>query len=118
MSTSLEAVLDQFAEFLAVRVAQRLSSDRQAHPQEPKKAPDFLSEADVAKRTGLSRRTLQGWRHRGGGPKWTKLGPRRVVYAVVDLDAFLEPQRANGNGTQGKRATRSLGRRRPESHPT
>ena len=37
---------------------------------------------------GGSERTLEGWRVRGGGPRFLKIG-RRVVYRRRDLDAWL-----------------------------
>ena len=43
--------------------------------------------------TGIPRRTLEGLRVRGGGPRFVKVGAGRsgrVLYRVSDLDAFLE----------------------------
>jgi len=40
----------------------------------------------------LSERTLEAWRHRGGGPTYFKAG-RRVLYRIGDLDAFIEAGR-------------------------
>ena len=38
---------------------------------------------------GVSHRTLEGWRFRGVGPRYLRVGGR-VLYDVADLDAFLE----------------------------
>ncbi|MFG1393714.1 helix-turn-helix transcriptional regulator [Xanthobacter agilis] len=50
--------------------------------------PVLFSETEVAAHFGLSKRTLQTWRVRGGGPQYMKIG-RRVLYAEADLLAFL-----------------------------
>ena len=47
-----------------------------------------LSEREAAGYLGISVRTLQDWRQRRTGPAYSKVG-RRVVYDVLDLDAFL-----------------------------
>jgi len=55
------------------------SSDLDAAVDE-KKAADFL---------GLSPRTLQAWRVRGGGPRYAKIG-KAVRYRKRELVAFQE----------------------------
>ncbi len=52
----------------------------------------LLTENEAARRLRLSPRTLQGFRVRGGGPSFVKLG-RRVLYRAADLDAYVEAQR-------------------------
>ena len=47
-----------------------------------------LSEREASSHLGLSVRTLQDWRQRRTGPAYSKIG-RRVVYDVMELDAFL-----------------------------
>ncbi len=44
---------------------------------------------DAAAYLGLSPSTLAKMRVRGDGPVYAKAGPRIVVYAVDDLDAYL-----------------------------
>ena len=51
-----------------------------------------LSEREAAGHLGISIRTLQDWRQRRTGPAYSKVG-RRVVYDVMDLDAFLSAGR-------------------------
>ncbi|MCG7260676.1 helix-turn-helix domain-containing protein [Corynebacterium aurimucosum] len=41
----------------------------------------------------ISRRTLEGWRRRGEGPKYSRLGTV-VVYTVDDLQAFVDERAA------------------------
>jgi len=50
----------------------------------------FYSEAALAARTGLSRRTLQRFRVSGEGPQWIRLGTRRVAYRESDVQAWSE----------------------------
>ena len=48
----------------------------------------LLTEQDAAALLNVSVKSLQGWRSRGGGPPFMKLG-RCVRYAVPDLEAFV-----------------------------
>ena len=47
-----------------------------------------LKEAEVAERLKLSKRTLQGWRLKGEGPHFLKLG-RSVRYAEATLETWI-----------------------------
>lgn len=49
----------------------------------------LLSETEAALHLGCSIRTLQSWRLRGGGPRYSKVG-RLVRYQSGDLAAFIE----------------------------
>jgi len=53
--------------------------------------PTLLTETEAAGLLRLSPRTLQGFRVRGGGPPFVKLG-QRVLYRVADLDSYVEAQ--------------------------
>jgi predicted DNA-binding transcriptional regulator AlpA len=48
-----------------------------------------LNEAQVAEFLGVSVRTLQAWRVRGGGPRYVKIG-RSVRYQRRELVAFQQ----------------------------
>ncbi len=50
----------------------------------------LLRQEEVAKILNLSPRTLEAWRHRGGGPRYILLTPRCVRYKESDLNQFLE----------------------------
>ena len=52
----------------------------------------FVATAQAAGYLGLSPRTLEKLRVRGGGPTYAKFG-RRVVYAVEDLDRWAAERR-------------------------
>lgn len=45
--------------------------------------------AETARYMRMATSTLAHWRSRGGGPKFSKVGPRLVVYDRSDVDAFL-----------------------------
>jgi predicted DNA-binding transcriptional regulator AlpA len=49
-----------------------------------------LSEHQAAELLGLSVRTLQRFRVEGRGPRYLKLGRKRVAYAEADLGTWLE----------------------------
>ncbi|MEK6638788.1 MAG: DNA-binding protein [Pseudomonadota bacterium] len=59
--------------------------DAYPHPTTPR----FLKTPDAAIHIGLSARTLEKHRCYGTGPVFRKLGGR-IVYAIVDLDAWAE----------------------------
>lgn len=63
----------------------------------------LLTGAEAAGWLGVSIRTLEDWRLRGGGPIYHKLGKRLVRYSPDDLDAFVaEGARTNtGGGVPG-----------------
>ena len=50
----------------------------------------LLSTAEAGAVLGVSPRTLEDWRLRGGGPLFRKLGRRIVRYLASDLSAFVE----------------------------
>ena len=49
----------------------------------------YLRTGDAARYVGLTVSTLAKMRLRGDGPPYSKSGPRIVVYAKADLDAWL-----------------------------
>ncbi|MGM0574643.1 MAG: helix-turn-helix transcriptional regulator [Myxococcota bacterium] len=49
----------------------------------------YLRTADAADYVGLTVSTLAKMRMRGDGPRYSKAGPRIIVYAREDLDAWL-----------------------------
>ena len=49
----------------------------------------YLSEREFCERYHLSPRTAQAWRYSGeNGPKWCRLGMRRVAYRLSDCEAW------------------------------
>ena len=53
----------------------------------------ILREADVASLLFKSRQCLQGWRHKGVGPRYTRAG-RTVLYLKRDVLEWLESRAA------------------------
>ena len=51
----------------------------------------------AAEYLGSKDRTLERWRHCGGGPPFVKVG-RRVMYRLADLDAWLDQQTRKHTG--------------------
>ncbi|WP_043743558.1 helix-turn-helix transcriptional regulator [Paramagnetospirillum magneticum] len=57
-------------------------------------AERFLCQKQLAKRWGISHRTLESWRYRGIGLPYLKLGGR-IVYRIGDIEAY-EAQQTHG----------------------
>ena len=47
----------------------------------------YFNEGWVAKRLGLSKKTIQSWRDKGDGPPYRKFGSA-VRYALSDIEAY------------------------------
>ena len=50
----------------------------------------YLTEAQFAERFHLGRRTVQRWRQTGEGPAWVRLGHRRILYRLTDIEHWAE----------------------------
>jgi hypothetical protein len=50
-----------------------------------------LNQKELARRWGLSHRTLERWRYAGEGPAFLKLGGR-VLYRLSDIEVFEQSQ--------------------------
>lgn len=62
--------------------------------------PVYLSSDDAARYLALSVPTLKRYRYQGKGPAYSTLGPRRVVYAIADLDAWVAANRVVTGGAR------------------
>jgi predicted DNA-binding transcriptional regulator AlpA len=51
-------------------------------------AKTYLPEREMCKRLNIAPRTAQRWRTTGEGPKYIRLGPRKIAYAEDDCDAY------------------------------
>jgi predicted DNA-binding transcriptional regulator AlpA len=59
----------------------------------------FLTERDLASMLSVSVKTIQGWRFRGQGPPWRKLGQGRtaaVRYNLAEVEAWIAEQPGGG----------------------
>ena len=77
-----------------LEAAKRLSRDRCARPS-PMTNPTFLQTPEAAHRLGFATGTLDKMRVRGDGPSYLRLTPRRIVYAVDDLDTWARGRAFN-----------------------
>jgi hypothetical protein len=50
---------------------------------------EYVDEAGLDERYLIPRRTAQRWRATGQGPRYVRLGPRRILYRVADVEAWL-----------------------------
>jgi predicted DNA-binding transcriptional regulator AlpA len=67
----------------------RLQVDYDATPANVTNAAQlFLTAAEAATLLRVSAITLSRWRIQGYGPRWIKMGPKRVAYARDDLIAW------------------------------
>lgn len=57
----------------------------------------FMTTAEVAEVTRTPVETVRYWRHVGKGPRSFKVG-RRVLYAVDDVESWLEAARKAAGG--------------------
>ena len=80
--------------------------DRHTHPEI---ASDLIDEKELARRTQLSRTTLQTMRRKGGGPPWAKLGPHRVAYRLSDVERWIEERTQRPPAAPKNDATSTLG---------
>lgn len=62
------------------------------HPQAVPEAI-FLTEPEAARLLRLSQRTLQRFRCQGGGPPFTRVGVRRLVYSRRQLLVWADARR-------------------------
>lgn len=59
----------------------------------------FFDEKSLAIRVGVSVKTLQSWRTKGEGPKFTKLN-RAVRYRLQDISAFERSLKTGSNAKE------------------
>lgn len=55
---------------------------------EPHRGPVYLTEREFSERYRIPPRTAQRWRATGDGPPFVRLGPRRVLYRLADVEAW------------------------------
>jgi predicted DNA-binding transcriptional regulator AlpA len=92
-SPHLQKLLDSVADVTAPK---RLHLDKRAAEliEEGVGRPDdLLSTPELARWLGVSVQWCQIARHRGGGPPWVKLSPRRVRYLRSEVWEWLDQRR-------------------------
>lgn len=73
-STVVEDFLDDLIDRIAARVAERLPAPSATPAPTAASAPEYLTTKQAAKALALSTSTLEGWRPRGEGPPWVRIG--------------------------------------------
>lgn len=58
----------------------------------------LLTPAEAAEKLRTGVRTIERWRHTGGGPRFLKVG-RKVAYRIEDLEAWLQRQEREHTGS-------------------
>jgi len=94
-NTALSDVLAGFADLIAERVAANLAEKLEGRPHPTRSSADeadFLNEQEVARRSSISVRTLQGWRAKGRGPRFVR-AHRKVLYPRAEFETWLRPER-------------------------
>jgi predicted DNA-binding transcriptional regulator AlpA len=70
------------------------------------------TETEVEALTGIKRKTLQGWRLRGMGPRWIRAGQRLVRYPAAALQEWIDSQPGGGgDAAEAVRCSQRLGAR-------
>ena len=67
----------------------------------------MLDVSEAAEFIGLSASTLNKMRGTGAGPVYIRLGGRRIVYHLADLNAWLNANRRRSTSEQGGRCQMS-----------
>ena len=52
----------------------------------------FITEAELAERFRVARRTVQRWRVNGVGPPFVRIGVRKIAYRLADCEAWAAGQ--------------------------
>ena len=82
-----------------------------AEPQEPSKADldywfELIKEKPAADFSDLKVRTLQGYRYRGGGPKFCRISARCIRYRRIDLRDWAEARLRSSTSDNGPEAAK------------
>ena len=51
---------------------------------------EYIDEDGLSERYLIPPRPAQRWRSSGDGPKWIRLGRRRILYRVSDVEEWLK----------------------------
>lgn len=54
-----------------------------------KRQSQLVPEMEAADLLGLSIRTLQNWRVRGGGPRFVRISARCIRYRIADIEEWI-----------------------------
>jgi predicted DNA-binding transcriptional regulator AlpA len=70
----------------------------------PPPAVRLIGERELAARLGISIRCAQEWRLRGTGPKFVRLGERRIAYNLADVEEWVAAHTVSSTAAVAVRA--------------
>jgi hypothetical protein len=73
----------------------------------------FLTEGQLSHREGIGCRTLQRWRHTGGGPPYIRFGPRQIRYRLSAYVEWAKAHEFRHRAHEVSRQVEEAGRREP-----
>ncbi len=65
---------------------------------------ELIDEEQAARFLGLTARCLQGWRYKGGGPKYVRLSQRCIRYRRFDCREFADARLRTSTSDPGPKA--------------
>lgn len=65
----------------------------------------YLDEDGLHEKYKISPRTAQRWRTSGEGPPFVRLGQRRILYRIADVEAWLAARTYRSRADELSRAT-------------
>ncbi len=65
---------------------------------------ELINEAEAAKFLNLTARTIQGYRYKGGGPRYVRISPRCVKYRRIDCRDWVEVRMRTSTSDPGPEA--------------
>jgi hypothetical protein len=77
------------------RAATVLSDAASPLTERPAELGRLVTDSQLSGLLNIPRRTIQGWRRRGGGPPWVRVGRRAIRYDVVNVHAWLQSSRTS-----------------------
>lgn len=64
---------------------------------------ELINEAEAAKFLNLTARTIQGYRYKGGGPRYVRISSRCVKYRRIDCREWAEARMRTSTSDPGLR---------------
>jgi hypothetical protein len=95
--TPLLALYGDFAAVSESGEGEIQPADRTRSSERALREDRYLTETELAERWRLSPRSLQRWRSKGTGPAFIRVGHRRVVYKLGDVETYERCQRAESH---------------------
>lgn len=65
------------------------ATNNQGNTNAQNRENQLVPEMEAANLLGLSIRTLQNWRVRGGGPRFVRISSRCIRYRITDIEEWI-----------------------------